>query len=278
MTKPAAATAPPRSIAEVHEPRTRAWLEAQASRPDTLGILLVGSRANGWGSPDADYDAFVYVAPDRYRDTPVKDTLVWLEAEGEVPARIVGDFSIFAPEHLDLHERSPLDIDHWPYHDAVVLLDRTGTLEARRRRIAAFPEEGWKERAIDKYLIVAASYSYAVKSDLAGLGAQRQLNVFRAVLAGVSLWFTLQRRWAPPYKWLTPEIERLEIRPDTRGILEGALLNPSIDTLTHMRDHLKREMSYAGIAEMASRDTLLEAFAATFRPDRAAGVQRSLYL
>ena len=269
---------PARSIAEVHEPRAREWLEAEAARPDTLGILLVGSRANGWGAPDSDYDAFVYVTPERYRETPTRDTLVWLETEGEFPARVVGDFSIFTPEHLDLHERSPLDIDHWPYEDAILLFDRTGSLEERRRRIAAFPEAGWRERAIDKYMILVGAYSYAMKSDLAGLDAQRQLNVFRGVLAGVSLWFTLQRRWAPPYKWLTPEIERLAMRPDTRGVVEGALLNPSMDTLTHLRDHLKSEMKYAGISEVAARETLLEAFAASFLPERAPGVQRSLYL
>ena len=274
MTK----TMPARSIAEVHEPRARAWLEAESARPDTLGILLVGSRATGWGAADSDYDAFVYVAPGRYRATEARDTLVWLEAEGEFPARVVGDFSIFSPEHLDLHERSPLDIDHWPYQDAILLFDRTGSLEDRRLRIAAFPEVGWKERAIDKYLILAGAYSCAMKSDLTGLDAQRQLNIFRGVLAGVSLWFTLQRRWAPPYKWLVPEIERLAMRPDTRGVVEGALLNPSMDTLTHLRDHLKSEMKYAGIAEMASRETLLEAFAATFHPERAPGVYRSLYL
>jgi hypothetical protein len=227
-----------RTIEEVREPVARAWLEETAAHPDTLGILLVGSRATGWGAPDADYDAFVYVTPERYRAIHVRDTLVWLETNGDGTKRLVGDFSIFSPEHLDVHEQSPLDIDHGPSLDAVLLLDRTGQLEERRRRIAAFPEAGWKERAIDKYLTVVASYSYAMKSDLAGLDAQRNLNIFRAVIAGVSLWFTLQRRWAPPYKWLTPEIERLEMRPDTRGILEGALVNPTMDTLTHLRDHL----------------------------------------
>lgn len=270
--------APARSIGEVHEPRARAWLESEVERPDTLGILLVGSRATGWGAADSDYDAFVYVTPERYRATEPRDTLVWLESEGEFPTRVVGDFSIFAPEHLDLHEQSPLDIDHWPYQDALLLFDRTGTLEERRRRIAEFPEEGWKERVLHKYLALAAAYSYALKSDLAGLDAQRQLNIFRAVVTGVSLWFTLQRRWAPPYKWLTPEMERLAIRPDTRGVLEGALLNPCMDTLTHLRDHLKSEMKYAGIAEVASRDTLLAFFAESFLPERAPGVYRSLYL
>ena len=268
---------PARSIADVHEPLAREWLEAAVARPETLGIMLVGSRATGWGAPDSDYDAFVYVTPEAFRATPVKDTLVFLEVP-ETPPRVVGDFSIFSPEHLDIHQRSPLDIDHWPYLDAILLFDRTGDLEERRRRIAAFPEAGWKERVIDKYLILVTAYSYALKSEKAGLDAQRQLNIFRAVLAGVGLWFTLQRRWAPPYKWLTPEIERLEIRPDTRGILEGALLNPCMDTLTHWRDHLKTEMKYAGIEEAVSRDKLLESFAATFLPERAEGVNRNLYL
>jgi len=37
-------------------------------------------------------------------------------------------------------------------------------------------------------------------------------------------------------------------------------------------------MKYAGIVEIASRETLLEAFVAMFLPERAVGVYRSLYL
>ena len=62
---------------------------------------------------------------------------------------LVADFSILFPEHLHIHQLSPLDIDHWPCLDAILLFDRTGDLEERRRRIAAFPETGWKERVID---------------------------------------------------------------------------------------------------------------------------------
>jgi hypothetical protein len=91
----------------------------------------------------------------------------------------------------------------------------------------------------------------------------------------VHLWFTLKGRWAPPFKWWTREVERLEIRPDTRAVLEGAILNPSIEMLTHVRDHMKSEMRHAGITEV---DDLLRAFFTTFLPERRPAVYRNSYL
>jgi len=64
---------------------------------------------------------------------------VRLSAEGEAPKRLIGDFSIFSDAALEEQLRSPLDIDHWPYVDAVVVHDTGGALRAWRRRIAAFP-------------------------------------------------------------------------------------------------------------------------------------------
>lgn len=268
-------TATVRALSEVHEPLAREWLEERIARPDTLGVLLCGSRATGWAAPDGDYDALVFVTPEAYRSIPAEETLVYLHAPGETPRRVVGDFSIFSEEHLEIHRTSPLDIDHWAYLDAVVLFDRRGDLEERRRRIAAFPEEDWKERSLQKYLQILVAFSYATKSDVAGREAERQMNLFRGVLAGIQLWFTLRRRWSPPLKWWTREIERLEIRPDTRAVLEGALLNPSLEVLTHLRDHMKLEMRHAGIAEV---DAILPAFAASFAPERQPAIYRSLYL
>ncbi len=71
------------------------------------------------------------------------------------------------------------------------------------------------------------------------------------------------------------ERSRSEIRPDTRAILEGALLNPSIDTVTHLREHMKTELRYAGVPEV---DDLLRAFFATFLPERREAVYRDSYL
>jgi len=260
---------------EIHEPSARAFLEEEARRPDTLGVILCGSRAIGWAAPDGDYDAFVLVTAERFRSLDVADTMVHLYAPDESPKRLIGDFTYYTEAAFEKALVSPLDIDHWPYVDAVVLADRSGRLENWCRRLAKFPEETWKERALNRYIQLAVATSSATIDDVRGFDADRQLNLFRAAIAGVHLWFTIRKRWAPTFKWWTREVERLEIRPDTRAILEGALLNPSIDTVTHLREHMKTELRYAGVPEV---DDLLRAFFATFLPERREAVYRDSYL
>lgn len=264
-----------RSLDEIHEPAVRAALLAYRDDASTLGLLLCGSRVLGWSDPEGDYDAFVVVTPERFRAMPPEQTLVRLFAEGEAPRRMIGDFSLLTEAMLEESLRSPLDIDHWPYVDAVVVADRTGTLEERRRALAAFPEAGWRERAMHRFLTLAIAVHYATADEARGYAADRQMNLFRAGLAGIHLWFTMQRRWAPPLKWWTREVERLSIRPDTRAVLEGAVLNPTIDTATHLREHMKTEMRHAGITEV---DDIVSAFARTFLPERRPAVYRDSYL
>jgi hypothetical protein len=262
-------------LEDVHEPAARAWIEDAVRRPEILGFLLCGSRVMGWAEPDGDYDGFVYVTEAHYRSFEIGGTEVRIMAEGETPKRLIGDFSLFSDSVLEEQLRSPLDIDHWPYVDAVVIHDTAGASEIWRRKLAAFPDELLHERAMYKYLQLAIAYHYATMDDVRGYAVDRQLNLYRAALAGVHLWFTLQRRWSPPFKWWTREVERLEIRPDSRAVLEGAVLNPTIETLTHLRDHLKTEMKYAGIAGV---DDITRAFFATLHPENRPAVYRNSYL
>ena len=275
MTAPRVATRPIRSLEEVHEPAVRAAIDAILARPETLGFLFCGSRAIGWADPDGDYDAFVHVTREHYRSLDVDATQIRIFAEGEIPKRMIGDFSVFSDEVFEEQLRSPLDIDHWPYVDAVIVSDRTGALTEWARTLAAFPEAGRRERAVQKYLQLAIDFHYATIADVRGFEVDRQLNLHRAALAAVHLWFTLRGRWAPPFKWWTREVERLDIRPDTRAVLEGAILNPSIEMLTHVRDHMKSEMRHAGITEV---DDLLRAFFTTFLPEHRPAVYRNTYL
>lgn len=264
-----------RSLDQIDEPVVRAALDEHLADEATLGILLCGSRVLGWADKDGDYDALILVTPERFRSIPPEQTLLRIFAEGETPRRMIGDFSIFTDATLEESLRSPLDIDHWPYVDAVVLADRTGTLEERRRRLAAFPEEGWRERVLQRYLTLLIAVHYAIVDDVRGFAADRQMNLFRAGLAGIHLWFTLQKRWSPPLKWWTREVERLSIRPDARAALEAAVLNPAIDTATNLREHLKTEMRHAGFTEV---DDIVPEFARTFLPERRAAVYRDSYL
>lgn len=267
---------PIRSLDDVHEPAVRAAVDALIAHPASLGFAFCGSRAAGFATPEADYDGFVRVTRDHYRSLDIDSTQVLIYAdEADVPKRVIGDFSLFSDDVLDEALRSPLDIDHWPWVDAVIVADRDGALAGWRERLAAFPEATRRERAMHRYLQLVIALHYAISDDVRGFEMDRQINLHRAALAAVHLWFTLRSRWAPPLKWLTREIDRLEIRPDTRAILEGAVLNPSIEMLTHVRDHMKSDMRYSGIAEV---DDLRREFFRTLTPERRPAVYRDSYL
>lgn len=264
-----------RSLEDVTEPAVRVSLEEALARPETLGLLLVGSRAAGWAEPDGDYDAFILVTPEARRALAPEQAQIFLFADGAYPRRLIGDFTYFSEESLEEHLSSPHDIDHWPYVDAVVLADRTGRLPDWCRRLAAFPERDLRERAIHKYIQLQIACNYATVDDVRGFEPDRQLNLHRAILAGVHLWFTLKGRWSPPLKWWTREIDRLEMRADTRGILEGAIRNPAIETVTQLRDHLRGEMRHAGIAEV---DDFVRAFIERLQPAHREARDRYTYL
>jgi hypothetical protein len=266
---------PVRSLDAIAEPAVRGHLDAALADPATLGIALVGSRALGWAEPDGDYDAFILVTPERFRALAPGERQVFQFAEGEYPRRMLGDYTALSEETLAVHLASPLDIDHWPWVDAAILADRTGRLEEWRARLASFPDGERRERAIQRFIQLQVAYHYATADDVRGFDVDRQMNLHRAALAGIHLWFTLQGRWTPPLKWWTREIERLEMRPDTRGILEGAVLNPTIETLTQLRDHLKTGMRHAGITEI---DDLLHAFIERLQPERCEARYRHTYL
>lgn len=264
-----------RTLEQIQAPAVRAALEEHLARPDTLGLLLCGSRVLGWADPDGDYDALIVVTRERFRSLTPEETLLRIWAEGESPRRMIGDFSIFSEDTFEESLRSPLDIDHWMYLDAAVLVDRVGNLEGWRQRLAAYPESRFREQAINRYLTLLIAVHYATVDDVRGFGVDRQMNLHRAGLAGVNLWFTLRKRWAPPLKWWTREVERLEIRPDTRAVLEAAVLNPTVETATHLREHLKSEMRHAGIDEV---DNITAAFARSLLPEHRAAVYRDSYL
>lgn len=274
-TSSAAVASQVRSLPEIDEPAVRRLLEERLARSETLGLLLIGSRATGWAPPDGDYDALIVVTPEHFRTVDPGGTGIHLYAEGDAPKRMIGDFTLVTEDAFRTALDSPLDIDHWTFQDAVVLADKSGRLEEWRQRLAAFPEHRWKERALHKFLQLAIAASYATADDVRGFTADRQLNLFRAALAGVHLWFAMRRRWSPPLKWWSREVERLEIRPDTRAVLEGSIVNPSIETVTHLREHMRTELRHAGVAEV---DDLLRVFFTTFLPERREAVYRDSYV
>jgi hypothetical protein len=70
-------------------------------------------------------------------------------------------------------------------------------------------------------------------------------------------------------------VERLDIRPDTRAVLEGAVVNPTIDTATHLREHFKTALRHAGVSEI---EDPMKTFARMLQPERRAALYRDSHL
>ncbi|MFW9884281.1 MAG: DUF4037 domain-containing protein [Candidatus Thorarchaeota archaeon] len=233
-----------RSIEEIDDPMARKRVKELIKEPHVLGIMLWGSRATGFGEPKTDWDALVYVTDDYYSSLEVKDT-IWLEFDESVePKRLVIDFSPISDAWFEQQLESPLDIDHSPYAEGVVIYDPSGKLDEWRQKLARYPEEEHEERLKNKFALAVGSYGAGRIDNDRGLTHDSKLNLYRSIVAAVNLWFTIKKSWTPPLKWWTPHAKRLGITDETYTIFCDAIDNPSVETVGAVLKNL-REMILA---------------------------------
>ncbi|MHA2072981.1 MAG: DUF4037 domain-containing protein [Candidatus Thorarchaeota archaeon] len=230
-----------RSVEEIDDPMARERFEGLIKEPHVLGLMLWGSRATGFGAPKTDWDALVYVTDDYYNSLEVKDT-IWLEFDESVePKRLVIDFSPISDAWFRQQLDSPLDIDHSPYAEGVVIYDPSGKLEEWRQKLARYPEEEHVDRLKTKFALAVGSYGAGRADNDRGFIHDSKLNLYRSIVASVNLWFTIKKSWTPPLKWWTPHAKRLGMTDETYTLFCDALDTPSVETVGAVLKHL-REM------------------------------------
>ena len=265
----------PRSIEEIDDPIARERFEGLIKEPHVLGFMLWGSRATGFGAPKTDWDALVYVTDDYYHSLEVKDT-IWLEFDESVePKRLVIDFSPISDAWFRQQLDSPLDIDHSPYAEGVVIYDPSGKLEEWRQKLAKYPEEEHEDRLKNKFALAVGAYGAGRIDNDRGLTHDSKLNLYRSIVASVNLWFTIKKSWTPPLKWWTPHSKRLGMSDETYALFCNALDNPSVDTVGAVLKHL-REMILADGYDFPN--DFVTAFLETIHVDGRPGQIRHSYM
>jgi predicted nucleotidyltransferase len=233
-----------KSIDEIDDSIARERFEGLIKESHVLGLMLWGSRATGFGAPKTDWDALVYVTDDYYNSLEVKDT-IWLEFDESVePKRLVIDFSPISDAWFRQQLDSPLDIDHSPYAEGVVIYDPSGELEEWRQKLARYPEEEHVDRLKTKFALAVGSYGAGRADNDRGFIHDSKLNLYRSIVASVNLWFTIKKSWTPPLKWWTPHAKRLGMTDETYSLFCDALDNPSVETVGAVLKRL-REMILA---------------------------------
>lgn len=231
-----------KSIHEIDDKMVCERLEGLIKEPYVLGVMLWGSRATGFGAPTADWDALIYVTEEYYNTLKLKDT-IWLEFDESVePRKLVIDFSPVSDAWFRQQIESPLDMDHFPYVEGVVIHDPTGKLEEWRKRLARYPEEEHLDRLKNKYCTLLGSLGYADINSRRGHIYDSKLNAFRSVVAAANLWFTIQKQWTPPLKWWTPHVKNMGMSEETYKLFCHALDDPKFETALELFKKLKQEI------------------------------------
>jgi predicted nucleotidyltransferase len=264
-----------KSIEEIDVPMARERLEGLIKESHVLGVMLWGSRATGFGAPTTDWDALIYVTEEYYDSLEMKDT-IWLEFDESVePKKLVIDFSPVSDSWFRQQMDSPLDIDHSPYAEGVVIYDPSGKLEEWRKKLARYPEEEHEERLKNKFALAVGAFGAGRIDHERGFTHDSKLNLYRSIVASVNLWFSMRKSWTPPLKWWTPHAKKMGITEETYKLFCKAIDTPSVETVGAVLKHL-REMILADGYEFPN--DFITAFLETIHVDGRPGQIRHSYM
>lgn len=191
-----------------------------AADPQSLGLILHGSRAAGVERPDSDYDLIRVVTDEAFADFEARDALRDKRASPDGPS---ADVAYACPERFRWAAANP----GWftsMYVTAKVLVDDKGEVE----RLVAALVEGGAARAAET---LAELYDGYLNSFVRSLKAWRRENELggrmHAAESGVHLvrlLFALERRWPPFHDQLAAPLREVELAQGwEEGFLELAL-------------------------------------------------------
>ena len=189
--------------------------------PETLGLLLHGSRAVGQHRADSDYDLIRIVTAEAYEVRGERGALLEKVARDGQPKV---DILYQTPSRIEPYVTDP----SWytpTYLSAVILFDRTGEIGALMARLAAEAGKISRERlpaAYDDYL---NSFVRSIKAARRGDELGRRLRAAHSATALIRTLFGLQRAWPPYHESLAGHLPLLEEAQGWQpGYLQDALL------------------------------------------------------
>ena len=238
-----------------HDPALSAFVEEASRDPDTLGILLHGSRAGGEPREDSDYDLIRVVSAKAYEARRSRGDLHLRVQMGDAA---IADVLYQTPARIEPYVTNP----GWftaSYLSARVLFDRSGELASMLDRMRSEAGRIAHEKTASAYDGYLNSFVRSMKSARRGDELGRRLHAVESGVALTRALFGLESRWPPYHDRLAPALEDLEQAqgwPD--GYLSTALLSLTRDADPSFQQELEgrveRLMSSRGIAHEWGND------------------------
>jgi hypothetical protein len=188
--------------------------------PDSVGLLLHGSRAFGIAGPDSNYDLIVILTDAAYAQRRQRRTLVERRFRSGSPTVEI------AYESLDRLRRAARrgGSRGRAFASSIVLLDKSGEIDPLVSATLAGAEPAY-ERVAEEYDGYLNGFAHSLKSSSRGDDLGARAHAADAALHLVRALFALEGKPAPYLDQLSVRLSELEDAQGWRaGFLRGALL------------------------------------------------------
>ena len=244
-------------------------IETVRDDPQTLGLLLHGSRSVGRHRPDSDYDLIRIVVADAYESRRAAGALIEkLSPDGAHKADVLYQ----TPSRIETYVLEP----SWytpTYVSARILFDRTGEISVLLARIAAESGRIARERLAANYDDYLNCFVRSMKAARGGDELGTRLHAAASADALIRTLFGLQSTWPPYHDGLSAHLPQLEAALGwPSGYLSDALLRLVRDGdppfQQRLEERVERLMTENGIAHEWAVDELEPLKTLRFDTDR----------
>jgi predicted nucleotidyltransferase len=192
-----------------------------------LGIVQVGSTVKGYDDEYSDVDLVLVVTEDKYAMLEKNFQKVIHAEEYDLKFTTVDML-------LDI-KNSKSDEDHWDFQKAIVLFDKTNSVEEALREIVSY-DAGSRLERLKRYY---RGYWENTLNSLNCLehnnrGAARIYSAI-AIQELIRLLFNLNGKWAPRTQWAFKEISFLHRKPaNLEGQIQSILEEPDSERISEL--------------------------------------------
>jgi hypothetical protein len=196
-----------------HQRAVERVCDALRGDPEIQALLLGGSIAHGFESPESDVDLLLVVSDADYERRYREGALQFWTADGCDWPGGYAEGKYVGPSFLRRVAASGSEPARFAFQDARVLLSRVAGLDELLAAIVRYPREGREERIARFHAQFEAWHWYAHEGLKRGDRYLLGTGVAKTVLFGARMLLAHNERLYPYHKWLLRVLEQVPERP-----------------------------------------------------------------
>lgn len=211
-----------------HEDTIEGYVATVASRPEVLGVVVVGSVARGTARQDSDVDVYLVVTDEAYADARSRGRVAEVSQDGVTYPGGYVDIKLASPGYLAAAADRADDPTRASFLQTRVAFDRAGDLPGRISGITTLPEEAWSRR-VTTYRAQTRLYGgyFLEQADQLRDPFLLQHSAVHLALAAGRAALAASHRFFAGQKYLTAALAELDLPEDLRTAWQHLVAGPS---------------------------------------------------